>query len=124
LKEGITTGSCAAPLLQLPWSFYQGISDKVTIDLPDIDKSISVAIFKTGKKLVCNDTTIVSAAVIKNAGDDPDITNGAMVGVHLKIKPNSANRVIIKGGKGVGTVTRPGLLSEKVKQPSTLFPEK
>ena len=62
------------------------------------------------------------ASVIKDAGDDPDVTNGAEIiakvvftypeadkrsvsSAHSSIHPS----IVIKGGKGVGKVTRPGL---------------
>jgi cobalt-precorrin-5B (C1)-methyltransferase len=45
--------------------------------------------------------------VIKDAGDDPDITNGALI--RATVKPIRAKGVVITGGKGVGRVTRPGL---------------
>jgi cobalt-precorrin-5B (C1)-methyltransferase len=54
-----------------------------------------------------------SCFVIKDAGDDPDITNGAEV--HATVSrfpgaaPCSAGRIIIEGGKGIGRVTKPGL---------------
>lgn len=48
--------------------------------------------------------------VIKDAGDDPDITHRAEIGadVTLEARPDGS-RVRITGGTGVGTVTRPGL---------------
>ncbi len=61
---------------------------------------------------------ISTASVIKDAGDDPDITNGAEIRAEasliadfgLRIADlNSQSEIIIRGGKGVGTVTKPGL---------------
>jgi cobalt-precorrin-5B (C1)-methyltransferase len=58
-----------------------------------------------------------TASVIKDAGDDPDITNGAEIRAEVRIQ-DKKNRVscimhhesvVIKGGKGVGVVTKPGL---------------
>lgn len=53
--------------------------------------------------------TSIDASVVKDAGDDPDVTHGARVGVHVTIEKCNQNQVIIKGGPGVGKVTRPGL---------------
>jgi cobalt-precorrin-5B (C1)-methyltransferase len=54
------------------------------------------------------------ATVIKDGGDDPDVTHGAEIGatvvVREAIRPsNEVLRVIIRGGKGVGRITKPGL---------------
>ncbi len=47
-------------------------------------------------------------SVIKDAGDDPDVTHGAEIVVNLELtsKPNS---IEIDGGEGVGRVTKPGI---------------
>lgn len=53
--------------------------------------------------------------VIKDAGDDPDVTNGAEIGAQVSIIPFKkkvkGEKLIIalKGGKGIGMVTKPGL---------------
>lgn len=49
----------------------------------------------------------VTCYIKKDAGDDPDITNGKLVGANVQITEDLD--VIIKGGKGVGVVTKPGL---------------
>ena len=51
------------------------------------------------------------AVVVKDAGDDPDVTNGAEIGVrvwHLKA-PGAGEDITLLGGEGVGRVTKPGL---------------
>ena len=48
------------------------------------------------------------AGVVKDAGDDPDVTHGALILVRVTINPPGAG-VTFKAGEGVGTVTRPGL---------------
>lgn len=48
------------------------------------------------------------ATVIKDAGDDPDITHGARIGARVALTPGIPD-IVICGGKGVGRVTRPGL---------------
>ncbi len=54
------------------------------------------------------------ASVIKDAGDDPDVTDGAEIVVKVKKimkgeESEEEKQIVIKGGKGVGVVTKPGL---------------
>jgi len=48
------------------------------------------------------------AAVVKDAGDDPDVTHGALIRVRVDLAP-SGSGITFRAGPGVGTVTRPGL---------------
>jgi len=62
---------------------------------------------------IVNDQSAV-CTVIKDAGDDPDVTNGAEIGARVTLLVNPTARttvesVVIKGGHGVGRVTKPGL---------------
>jgi cobalt-precorrin-5B (C1)-methyltransferase len=49
------------------------------------------------------------AMVIKDAGDDPDVTNKAQITADVRILPNQPRKLVLKGGKGVGIVTQEGL---------------
>lgn len=50
------------------------------------------------------------ASVIKDAGDDPDVTHMAEVGARVELLPeHKGPKIIITGGQGVGTITKPGL---------------
>jgi cobalt-precorrin-5B (C1)-methyltransferase len=50
------------------------------------------------------------ATVIKDAGDDPDITHRAVIGATVRLVEDSTSEgIVISGGKGVGTVTKRGL---------------
>ena len=49
------------------------------------------------------------AMVIKDAGDDPDVTNKAQITADVRILPNQPRKLVLKGGKGVGIVTQDGL---------------
>ncbi len=49
------------------------------------------------------------AVIVKDAGDDPDATNGAHLTADVRLLPNRAGEIVLKGGPGVGTVTKEGL---------------
>ena len=51
------------------------------------------------------------AVVIKDAGDDPDVTNGAEIGARVwrLESPGAEEDIALLGGEGVGRVTKPGL---------------
>jgi cobalt-precorrin-5B (C1)-methyltransferase len=49
------------------------------------------------------------AVSIKDAGDDPDATNGAHLTVEVERLPGAAGQIVLRGGPGVGVVTKPGL---------------
>jgi len=104
LRSGYTTGACAAAaakaasmvLLKLPLGAF------VQIPFPDGSR----VYFKLKDAGLEGDTA--RASVIKEAGDDPDVTNGAEIRAEARLIKDKG-KVLIKGGKGVGTVTRPGL---------------
>src|SRR5262249_15475697 len=54
------------------------------------------------------DRDSATAGVIKDAGDDPDVTHGALVLATARAGPPGSG-VTFRAGEGVGTVTRPGL---------------
>ncbi len=103
LREGFTTGACAAAAAKL--AVMNLSTDKLifTADVwfPD-NIYFQFNAFNIAKQ---NDT--VSVLVKKFAGDDPDITNGALIGA--KVKRIDKSGIVIKGGKGVGKVTKKGL---------------
>ena len=105
LRTGYTTGTCAAAATKAALSTL--ISNekilKVNVSLPK-DKKISIDIAWTKQ----NDDKSVTAAVIKDGGDDPDVTNGAEVCSTVSLL-ESTNKIVIDGGNGVGRVTKPGL---------------
>lgn len=105
LKTGYTTGSCAAAASRgaaLMLKTGQKVNN-VTITLPDK----SVAEFQLFAQEVSKDSA--SCFVIKDAGDDPDITNGAEIYSTVSRTLNTSAQVTIEGGIGIGRVTKPGL---------------
>ena len=68
--------------------------------------SLTVPLYRHGRN---GDTG--EAVVTKDAGDDPDVTNGAEIGARVwrLESPGSAEDITFMGGEGVGQVTKPGL---------------
>jgi cobalt-precorrin-5B (C1)-methyltransferase len=111
LRSGFTTG-VAAQAASKASAFMlttRNIIEKVEVEIP------------CGKRLVLDliDQEIkddyASCGVIKDAGDDHDITNKAKI--YAKVKKIQKKGVFIKGGEGVGVVTKPGL-PVKVGEPA------
>jgi cobalt-precorrin-5B (C1)-methyltransferase len=105
LRTGYTTGTCAAAATK---------AAMCTLLKRERLASIKVTLPKGGSALIRiawindNDENAVTAAVIKDAGDDPDVTDGAEICSTVSILERSMDTVI-KGGNGVGIVTKPGL---------------
>ena len=104
LRTGFTTGTCATASSKaavLAIINQKTISD-VDVILPKRDR-INIKINScefTNEDAKCS--------VIKDGGDDPDVTHGAEIFVHLSLT-NSIGSIEIDGGEGVGRVTKPGL---------------
>lgn len=109
LRSGYTTGACAAAAAKAATIalIYQNKIRDVEIRLPSGD---SVR-FKVNN-LTFN-RTHASSSVIKDAGDDPDVTNRAEIKAEVcRLTEDRSNRpgsIILEGGEGVGIVTKPGL---------------
>ncbi|MBU4327299.1 MAG: cobalt-precorrin-5B (C(1))-methyltransferase [Proteobacteria bacterium] len=111
LRSGYTTGACAAAAakaatLMLNTGFSQ---NQVTIPFPDGSRVIF-------QLCACQwqdpAHTTALAAVIKDAGDDPDVTNKARIEAVVRFAtPDDVqdDQIIIAGGTGIGTVTKLGL---------------
>jgi cobalt-precorrin-5B (C1)-methyltransferase len=105
LRTGYTTGTCAAAATKAALSTLVNGEKlaRVNVSLPK-DKNIIIDI----AWIKYENENSVTAAVIKDAGDDPDVTNGAEICVTVSFLA-TANKFIIDGGIGVGRVTKPGL---------------
>jgi len=108
LKKGFTTGTAAAAAVKacLVAFFSSDFPDSVEIGFLNGETGI-IPIDSLEKK--SSDT--FEAIVIKDAGDDPDITHKARIGarVRLGVSDSGKTRVFIGAGRGVGRVTKPGL---------------
>jgi cobalt-precorrin-5B (C1)-methyltransferase len=104
LRPGWTTGACATAAATAAYeALLTGeFPDPVEIELPQ-GRRPSFA-------LTLEHVTdgVAMAAVTKDAGDDPDVTHGALVRAWVRPGP-SGSGVRVLGGPGVGTVTLPGL---------------
>lgn len=120
LRRGFTTGACAAAAAKAAATalLTQEVVKEIEITLP------------TGEKVKFDiadcrfDKGWARAGVIKDAGDDPDVTNGAEIVAEVRIVGSGVRGqessgkslascplplIMVKGGEGVGVVTRPGL---------------
>jgi cobalt-precorrin-5B (C1)-methyltransferase len=103
LRSGYTTGACAAAAARAATMalLKQEVVNQVQVELPGA-RQVN---FKVNR---CDfNRSQASCSVIKDAGDDPDVTHGAEISavVSWKYEPG----ISISGGKGVGVVTKPGL---------------
>ncbi len=104
LRRGWTTGACSAAAAKAAYlALLTGrFPDPVMITLPKGEQpsfDLVEAIREDGS---------ARAAVIKDAGDDPDVTHGALIEVSIR-KGEPDGGVIFIAGEGVGVVTLPGL---------------
>lgn len=104
LRTGWTTGTCAS-----------AAAKAATLWLVDGTAPATVEVELPGGQRVNFETTDADPnvphriAIIKDAGDDPDCTDGAHVTATVEWSTGSTEPVTLLGGDGVGTVTRPGL---------------
>ena len=104
LRRGWTTGTCATAATR---AAYQALltgefPDPVAVLLPGGTRpEFALALQETGEGFA-------RAGIVKDAGDDPDVTHGALIIATLRLgEPGSG--VQFRAGDGVGTITRAGL---------------
>ena len=108
LRFGYTTGSCAAGAARGAAEMLLGQKKTDETDLMT-PKGILLHLELHD---VQTEENAVTCAVRKDAGDDPDTTNGILVYARVEKCPQTSG-ITIDGGKGVGRVTKAGL-SQKV----------
>jgi cobalt-precorrin-5B (C1)-methyltransferase len=104
LRRGWTTGACAAAAAKAACTalLTGAFPDPVEVTLPGgAMPAFALAVQKCGMGEA-------TAGIVKDAGDDPDVTHGALVSATVRPGVTGAG-VTFKAGPGVGTVTRPGL---------------
>ncbi|MGE4612307.1 MAG: cobalt-precorrin-5B (C(1))-methyltransferase [Paracoccaceae bacterium] len=104
LRRGWTTGACAAAAAKAACSALlgKGFVNPVSILLPKGEEpSFPLEITSQGNGWA-------EAGIIKDAGDDPDVTHGALI--LTKVSRGKAGQGLrFHAGAGVGTITKPGL---------------
>ena len=100
LREGYTTGSCAAAAAKAAAQHLLTgqCPQRVTIETP-AGRTLVLPVICLGEGIF---------AVVKDAGDDPDVTHGLMVAVKVELGTDPGP-IRFLAGEGVGTVTLPGL---------------
>jgi cobalt-precorrin-5B (C1)-methyltransferase len=103
-RRGWTTGACAAGASRAAFEVLLTgqFPDPVPVALPKgLRPEFALATHELG-------TDFARAGIVKDAGDDPDVTHGALIVVTVRLAPTGSG-LSFKAGAGVGTVTRPGL---------------
>jgi len=105
LKKGFTTGAAAAAAVKAALTCFFSEKPK-TVEILFLTGEKKQIDIQTTKKTGENQ---YEALVIKDAGDDPDITHKAKIGARVTLSEAKNLKINIIGGKGVGTITKPGL---------------
>ena len=104
LRRGYTTGSCAAAASKAATIMLLGgeILETVYLMTPR-GIGLTLAVHEIERK-----ENSVSCGIVKDSGDDPDVTNGMTV-YSLVEMTDVPHEILIDGGEGIGRVTKPGL---------------
>ena len=104
LRFGWTTGTCATAATMASYTalMTKKFPENVKIETPS-GKVASLAVAMSQLK-----DDIAMAGIIKDAGDDPDVTHGALIMAEVRFG-KSGQGVRFLQGSGVGTITKPGL---------------
>ena len=108
LRFGWTTGTCATAAVNAAYTaMVTGqFPDRVTIVTPS-GKNADLEVAETAQRKAGGGPWWC-AGIIKDAGDDPDVTHGAMI--RATVRPGrTGSGVSFHGGEGVGVITKPGL---------------
>ena len=119
LRTGYTTGSSATAAAKagLTSILNQKNVEEIEIILP------KGTLLKIPVKSCKFERDFAKCSVIKDGGDDPDVTHGAEIIVELSFTEKK-NEIEIDGGEGVGIVTKPGLGLEINKPAINPVPKK
>lgn len=106
-RTGFTTGACAAAAARAAalGVLCGRVPETVSCQLPN-GQEVRFAVH-AGEVLEAG--TCARAVVVKDAGDDPDATHGAHMTAEVRVLRHHAGEIVLKGGAGVGVVTKEGL---------------
>ena len=108
LKEGFTTGTAAAAAAKAAALLLVSgqVPALVEVPLPRCSPAPGRYTVPVQSCKLSNGAAL--ASVVKDGGDDPDATHGAVIEATVKLAPPDSG-IVLAGGRGVGRVTRPGL---------------
>lgn len=99
LREGISTGSCAAAAAKAAaMKLLNGLCPQSVEIVTPQGRTLVIPVIDAPR----------GCGVIKDAGDDPDATDGLFITASVELY-GAAGEITFAGGEGVGTVTLPGL---------------
>ncbi|MBQ4353491.1 MAG: cobalamin biosynthesis protein CbiD [Clostridia bacterium] len=104
LRRGYTTGSCAAAASKAAAIM---LLDGKMLETVYLMTPRGIGLTLTVQEIERKENS-VSCGIIKDSGDDPDVTNGMTVYAKVE-KTNTPHEIRIDGGEGIGRVTKPGL---------------
>jgi len=105
-RKGYTTGACSAAAARAATVglITGSVPEEIECELPN-GQCVRFAVIE-GE---CRKGEYAHAVVIKDAGDDPDVTDKAPLTADVRLLSDCIGSVLLKGGAGVGIVTQQGL---------------
>ncbi|MEE9200606.1 MAG: cobalt-precorrin-5B (C(1))-methyltransferase CbiD [Candidatus Brocadiales bacterium] len=104
LRHGFTTGTCAAGAAR---AAALGLTTGLIPDSVEVATPSGITARLEIREKTLKPGEFARCAVRKDAGDDPDVTNGCLI--FARVEECQEKGVTIEGGEGVGRVTKPGL---------------
>ncbi|MBI9089664.1 MAG: cobalt-precorrin-5B (C(1))-methyltransferase [Desulfobacterium sp.] len=107
LRPGFTTGSAAAAAAKAALYYLLSKEPRDRVEIRFLTNEVCVIEINRSKILSASSA---ESFVIKDAGDDPDVTHRAEIGARVSIsEKEGTGSITLLGGRGVGVVTKPGL---------------
>ncbi|MBR2179204.1 MAG: cobalamin biosynthesis protein CbiD [Selenomonadaceae bacterium] len=107
LRSGYTTGACAAAGVKAALIFMTSKQLVDSVEITALDGTVLTIPIKSIDTPQSDSLKSIGVEVVKDSGDDPDITNGTSV--FTSVKYIDGDEIVFKAGEGIGTVTKSGL---------------